>query len=61
MTEEQINNMDAGVDKGDGGANDFNEFVRMMTTKIGETDTEEELMKAFHIFEHDINGTNNRH
>uniref|UniRef100_A0A2P2IX10 Caltractin n=1 Tax=Rhizophora mucronata TaxID=61149 RepID=A0A2P2IX10_RHIMU len=56
MTEEQINQMIADVDKDGSGAIDFDEFVHMMTAKIGERDTKEELMKAFHIIDHDKNG-----
>ncbi|KAK8663894.1 hypothetical protein V6N13_083699 [Hibiscus sabdariffa] len=56
MTEEQINQMIADVDKDGSGAIDFDEFVHMMTTKIGERDTKEELMKAFRIIDHDNNG-----
>ncbi|EOX91404.1 ARM repeat protein interacting with ABF2 isoform 3, partial [Theobroma cacao] len=47
MTEEQINQMIADVDKDGSGAIDFDEFVHMMTAKIGERDTKEELMKAW--------------
>ncbi|KAL7193241.1 hypothetical protein ACSBR2_024953 [Camellia fascicularis] len=57
MTEEQINQMIADVDKDGSGAIDFDEFVHMMTAKIGERDTKEELMKAFHIIDQDKNGT----
>ncbi|RDX71491.1 putative calcium-binding protein CML20, partial [Mucuna pruriens] len=32
------------------------EFEYMMTAKIGERDTKEELVKAFHIIDHDQNG-----
>ncbi|XP_020088138.1 caltractin-like [Ananas comosus] len=56
MTEEQINQMIADVDKDGSGAIDFDEFVYMMTTKIGEKDTREELMKAFRIIDQDNNG-----
>ncbi|XP_050291718.1 caltractin-like [Quercus robur] len=56
MTEEQINQMIADVDKDGSGAIDFDEFVHMMTAKIGERDTKEELMKAFHIIDQDNNG-----
>ncbi|KAB1214717.1 Caltractin [Morella rubra] len=56
MTEEQINQMIADVDKDGSGAIDFDEFVYMMTDKIGERDTKEELMKAFHIIDQDKNG-----
>ncbi|KAJ4966089.1 hypothetical protein NE237_017938 [Protea cynaroides] len=56
MTDEQINQMIADVDKDGSGAIDFEEFVHMMTAKIGERDTKEELMKAFHIIDQDNNG-----
>lgn len=47
--------MIADVDKNGSGAIDFDEFVYMMTDKIGERDTKEELMKAFHIIDQDKN------
>uniref|UniRef100_A0A7N0V286 EF-hand domain-containing protein n=1 Tax=Kalanchoe fedtschenkoi TaxID=63787 RepID=A0A7N0V286_KALFE len=56
MTEEQINQMIADVDKDGSGAIDFDEFVHMMTAKMGERDTKEELMKAFQIIDVDKNG-----
>lgn len=56
MTEEQINQMIADVDKDGSGAIDFDEFVHMMTAKIGERDSKEELMKAFQVIDQDRNG-----
>ncbi|KAD3338602.1 hypothetical protein E3N88_34123 [Mikania micrantha] len=56
MTEEQINQMIADVDKDGSGAIDFDEFVYMMTEKIGERDTKQELTKAFQIIDQDKNG-----
>ncbi|KAL9234993.1 hypothetical protein vseg_009799 [Gypsophila vaccaria] len=56
MTEEQITQMIADVDKDGSGAIDFDEFCHMMTAKIGERDTKEELMKAFRIIDQDSNG-----
>ncbi|RZB97437.1 putative calcium-binding protein CML20 [Glycine soja] len=56
MTEEQINKMIEDVDKDGSGAIDYDEFEYMMTAKIGERDTKEELMKAFNIIDHDKNG-----
>lgn len=47
--------MIADVDKDGSGAIDFDEFVHMMTAKIGERDTKEELMKAFQIIDQDKN------
>ncbi|KAG8497490.1 hypothetical protein CXB51_008694 [Gossypium anomalum] len=55
MTEEQIEQMIADVDKDGSGAIDFDEFVYMMTAKIGERDTKEELTKAFQIIDQDKN------
>ncbi|CAA7395158.1 unnamed protein product [Spirodela intermedia] len=56
MTDEQIRQMIADVDKDGSGAIDYDEFEYMMTAKIGERDTKEELMKAFRILDHDKNG-----
>lgn len=47
--------MIADVDKDGSGAIDYDEFEYMMTAKIGERDTKEELMKAFRIIDHDNN------
>ncbi|RZC45656.1 hypothetical protein C5167_038602 [Papaver somniferum] len=52
----QITQMIADVDKDGSGAIDFDEFVHMMTDKMGERDTKEELMKAFRIIDQDENG-----
>ena len=52
---QQINQMIADVDKDGSGAIDFDEFVHMMTAKIGERDTKEELTKAFRIIDQDKN------
>ncbi|KAG8079717.1 hypothetical protein GUJ93_ZPchr0007g3750 [Zizania palustris] len=55
MTEEQINQMIADVDKDGSGSIDYEEFEHMMTAKIGERDSKEELTKAFRIIDHDEN------
>lgn len=47
--------MIADVDKDGSGAIDYDEFEHMMTAKIGERDTKEELMKAFSIIDQDKN------
>ena len=52
---QQINQMIADVDKDGSGAIDFDEFAHMMTAKIGERDTKEELMKAFQLIDLDRN------
>ncbi|KAG5027243.1 hypothetical protein JHK86_023157 [Glycine max] len=54
--EPQINQMIADVDKDGSGAIDYEEFEYMMTAKIGERDSKEELMKALHTIDHDKNG-----
>ncbi|KAJ9670760.1 hypothetical protein PVL29_026969 [Vitis rotundifolia] len=56
MSFQQITQMIADVDKNGSGAIDFDEFAHMMTAKIGERDSREELMKAFHIIDQDQNG-----
>ncbi|KAJ3674119.1 hypothetical protein LUZ60_006111 [Juncus effusus] len=56
MTPEQINQMIDEVDKKGSGAIDFDEFLYMMTRRIGERDTLDELIRAFKIIDHDKNG-----
>lgn len=51
----QIEKMIADVDKDGSGAIDYDEFYYMMTAKIGERDTKEELTKAFKIIDLDSN------
>ncbi|KAF3323492.1 caltractin [Carex littledalei] len=55
MTEQQIQQMIADVDKDGSGAIELEEFVQMMTAKIGERDTKEELLKAFSLIDQDKN------
>ena len=52
---QQINQMIADVDKDGSGSIDYKEFEHMMTDKIGERDTREELLKAFQIIDTDKN------
>lgn len=47
--------MIADVDKDGSGAIDYEEFEHMMTAKIGERDSKEELSKAFRIIDQDGN------
>lgn len=53
---QQIRQMIADVDKDGSGAIDYEEFEHMMTAKIGERDSKEELSKAFRIIDQDGNG-----
>lgn len=52
---QQIHQMIAEVDKDGSGTIDFDEFVHMMTDKMGERDAREELNKAFKIIDKDNN------
>jgi centrin-1 len=45
--------MIADIDKDGSGTIDFEEFLQMMTTKMGERDSKEEIMKAFRLFDDD--------
>ncbi|CAL9190115.1 unnamed protein product [Musa hybrid cultivar] len=56
MTEEDINRLMTEIDKDRNGAIDFEEFLHMMTAKIGERDSKEELTRAFRILDQDNNG-----
>ena len=38
------------------GTIDFTEFLQMMAKKMKDTDTEQELIDAFHVFDKDGNG-----
>lgn len=38
------------------GTIDFNEFLEMMTSKMGERDSREEILKAFRLFDDDETG-----
>jgi calcium-binding protein CML len=52
---QQINQMIAEVDKDGSGTIDFDEFVHMMTDKMGERDARDELVKVFRIIDKDCN------
>ncbi|VAI80780.1 unnamed protein product [Triticum turgidum subsp. durum] len=56
MTPEQIQQMIAEVDKDGSGTIDLDEFIHMMTDKMGERDARDELHKAFRIIDQDGNG-----
>ncbi|CAI8038003.1 Caltractin [Geodia barretti] len=50
---EEIRRMIADIDKDGSGTIDFNEFLHMMTAKMGEKDSKEEILKAFRLFDDD--------
>merc|ERR1712038_2065192 len=53
---EEIKKMIADIDKDGSGTIDFNEFLEMMTTKMSEKDSREEILKAFRLFDDDETG-----
>lgn len=52
---EEIKKMIAEIDKGDGKVS-FEDFQELMTVKMAEKDTKEEIMKAFKLFDDDETG-----
>ena len=48
--------MIADIDKDGSGTIDFEEFLQMMTAKMGERDSKEEILKAFRLFDDDETG-----
>merc|ERR1719164_340796 len=53
---EEVKKMIADIDKDGDGTIDFNEFLDMMTAKMGERDSREEILKAFRLFDDDETG-----
>jgi len=53
---EEIKKMIADIDKDGSGTIDFNEFLEMMTSKMSERDSREEILKAFRLFDDDETG-----
>ncbi|KAI3389500.1 hypothetical protein SNEBB_010514 [Seison nebaliae] len=53
---EEIKKIVSDVDKESSGTIDFNDFLHVMTTKMAEKDTKEEIMKAFRLFDDDETG-----
>lgn len=44
------------IDKDGSGTIDFSEFLEMMTAKMSERDSREEILKAFRLFDDDETG-----
>lgn len=55
-TEQELNEMINEVDVDGNGRIDFEEFVSLMNRRSKETDTEEEVINAFRVFDKDANG-----
>ncbi|KAH8356982.1 caltractin [Drosophila serrata] len=53
---EEIKRMIAEIDKDGSGRIAFNDFLHLMTTKMAEKDTKEEILKAFRLFDDDETG-----
>lgn len=53
---EEIKKMISDIDKDGSGTIDFNEFLDMMTSKMSERDSREEVLKAFRLFDDDETG-----
>ena len=53
---DEIKKMIADIDKDGNGTIEFDEFLAMMTAKMGARDRREDLMKAFRLFDDDETG-----
>ncbi|KAJ3160909.1 hypothetical protein HDU86_008271 [Geranomyces michiganensis] len=53
---EELKKMVAEVDRTGSGVIDFNDFLELMTGKMSEKDTREEIVKAFRLFDDDDTG-----
>lgn len=51
-----VRKMIADIDKDESGTIDFNEFIDLMTGKMSERDTKEEIAKVFELFDAEGNG-----
>ncbi len=55
-SKEEIRKLISEIDKDGSGTVDFSEFLAMMTTKMGERDSRDEILKAFRLFDDDESG-----
>ncbi|XP_028272570.1 caltractin [Parambassis ranga] len=53
---EEIKKMIADIDKEGSGTVDFSDFLKIMTAKMSEKDSKEEILKAFRLFDDDCTG-----
>merc|ERR1712075_28026 len=51
-----IKKMISDIDKDGSGTIDFSEFLEMMTAKMSEKDSKEQILKAFRLFDDDDTG-----
>ena len=50
-TQEELDDIIQDIDRDNDGTIDYNEFLRLMSTKLKDAQTEEELMEAFNVFD----------
>lgn len=55
-TKDEIRKMIASVDKDGSGMIDYAEFLELMTVKMSQRDSKEEILKAFRLFDDDETG-----
>ncbi|KAL3816380.1 hypothetical protein ACHAXA_008350 [Cyclostephanos tholiformis] len=55
-SKEEIRNLISQINRDGSGTVNFAEFLTMMTTKMGERDSTEEMIKAFRLFDDDETG-----
>ena len=55
-SKQEIRNMIAEADTDGSGMIDFQEFEKLMTVKLGQRDSHEEMLKAFRLFDDDESG-----
>ncbi|KAI8826636.1 uncharacterized protein EV422DRAFT_510921 [Fimicolochytrium jonesii] len=53
---EELKRMIGEVDRSGSGVIDFNDFLELMSVKMSEKDTREEIIKAFRLFDDDDTG-----
>merc|ERR1712086_702925 len=53
---DEIRHMINDIDKDGSGTIDFNEFLNMMTARMGDRDSREEIVKVFRLFDDDETG-----
>merc|ERR1712139_403912 len=54
----EVRKMISDIDKDDSGTIDFEEFLQMMTAKMSEKDSNEDIIKVFNLFDQDKKGEN---
>ena len=55
-TEDELKEMIADIDQDQSGSIEFSEFLQLMKRRMRDTETEEELIEAFKVFDRDGNG-----